>query len=159
MRYEFIQYETDAYGGDLDNKISTSFHADTLDQVIERMQYFLRGSGFYFDGQLGIIPDEDSEAETFKINIDNDNDISINISEEHSPYYYDFDRNQPFPFTSGSNDWDHYSDLPSPGAYNVAGAAQPTLNVNLDGDYEIKLDTSNINFNYNDTMAGYPSER
>lgn len=143
MRYEFTQYETDAYGGDLDNKITTSFHADTLDEVLERMEHFLRGSGFYFEGRLDTVTEE---ADTFRMYPDKDNDVSINLAEEHSPYYYDFSRNQPFPFTSGSNDWD-------------SGAAQSTLNVNLNGDYEIKLDTSNINFNYNDTMAGYPSER
>jgi hypothetical protein len=149
MRYEFIQYETDAYGEETANKISTSFHADTLDQVIERMQYFLKGSGFIFDGQLEIVTEDTSDLETFKINLDNDSDITMGgggPSSEHSPYYYDFERNQPFPFTAGSNDWDN-------------GAAHSTFNIDLNDDFEIKFDTSNINFDYNNTMAGHPHER
>ena len=161
MRYELIQYETNEYGEDTGNKISTSFHADTLNQVIERMQYFLKGSGFIFDGQLDIVSEDNSDLETFKINLDNDSDIIMGgggPSSEHSPYYYDKDRNHPSPFSSGSSDWDNYSDLPSPAAYD-AGGAHSTFNIDLNGDYEIKLDSSNIYFDYNNTMAGYPHLR
>lgn len=152
MKYEFTQYETDVYGGETGNKVSTSFHADSIDQVIERMHYFLKGSGFMFDGQLDIVS-EDSDLETFKINVDNDNDISINLAgdgfdQNHSAYYYEFDRNRPFPFTAGSNDWD-------------SGAAGPVSTVNLDDTFNINLESLNSNAFYHqfDTMAGYPSER
>ena len=151
MKYEFTQFETNAYGEETGNKITTSFHADTLEDIIERMHYFLKGSGFYFDGNLDIVTEEDSNLETFKINLDNDNDISINLGgggpdSSHSPYYYESDRNKPFPYSMGSNDWDneeHHS----------------SFNLDLNGDFEIKLDSSNIYFDYNNTMAGYPSER
>lgn len=144
MRYEFKYLETDISGKETGNQMSTSFHADSLDQMLERFEYFLKGCGFHFDGKVDIVPEEDE----VKINLDG-----------HSDYYYDFDRNKPFSFTAGSNDWDNYSDLPSPNAYMDTGAAQSTFNINLDGDYEIKLDTSNINLSFGDTMAGYPHER
>jgi hypothetical protein len=152
MRYELIQYETNEYGEDTGNKISTSFHADTLDQVIERMQYFLKGSGFIFDGQLDIVSEDNSDLETFKINLDNDSDIIMGgggPSSEHSPYYYDKDRNHPSPFSSGSSDWDNYSEYVNKGPFNL----------DANGDFEIKLDSSNIYFDYHNTMAGYPHER
>lgn len=106
MRYEFTQYETDVYGGETGDKITTSFHADSIDQVLEKMHYFLKGSGFIFNGQLDIVPEDNSDLETFKINVDNDDDITVRLSDydnmggggtssDHSPYYYDFDRNRP----------------------------------------------------------------
>ena len=148
MRYKFTCFETDIHGKENGNKVSTSFHADTLHTMLERFEQFLRGSGFHFNGVVDIVPEEGSEGPTPSISKD-----------DHNEYYYDFDRNKPFPFTIGSNDWDNYSDLPSPNSYADTGAAQSTFNVNLDGDYEIKLDASNINLSFGDTMAGYPHER
>jgi uncharacterized protein YbbC (DUF1343 family) len=139
------------YGKENGNKISTSFHADTLQTMLEKFEQFLRGSGFYFEGVVDIVPEEGSEEETVKISIDN-----------HSEHYYDFDRNKSPAVT---NDWDNYSDLPSPNLYKDTGAAQPTMNVGLSDDlfkfdtYEIKMDSSNIFYTQFDTMAGNFNER
>lgn len=150
MRYEFKYFETDLSGKETGNQMLTSFHADTLDQIMERFEYFLKGSGFHFDGKVDIVTDD--------INLQDDDAISINLggggaSSEHSPYYYDYSRNKPFP-------WDNYSDLPATESYNIdLSDIDSPFSVNLDGDYEIKLDSSNVYFDYNNTMAGYPHER
>lgn len=151
MRYEFTCLETDMYGKENGNKISTSFHADTLQTMLEKFEQFLRGSGFHFKGVVDIVPEEESEGPPLSISTAN-----------HSDHYYDFDRNKSPAVT---NDWDNYSDLPSPNLYKDAGAAQPTMNVGLSDDlfkfdtYEIKIDSSNIFYTQFDTMAGNFNER
>jgi DNA gyrase/topoisomerase IV subunit B len=36
-------------------KQTLEFRADTLDEILQNFEYFLRGCGFYFDGRLGFI--------------------------------------------------------------------------------------------------------
>ena len=157
MKYEFKCFETDVFGQETNNMISTSFHADTLDSVLEKFEYFLKGNGFHFDGRIDIVKEDDPDLETFKINIDNDSDTSFGDrgpNLEHSPFYYDVNRNRPFGewrnYTAGSNDWD-------------TGASQPTMNIDLSDslfdNYEIKIDSSNVFYTQFDMMAGYPHER
>lgn len=159
MRYEFKYFETDIAGKETGNQSLTSFHADSLDQMLERFEYFLKGCGFHFDGKVDIVTEDNADLDTFKINLDNDNEFIFGgggPDPAHSPFYYEPDRNKPL---AGSNDWDHYSDLPSPDAYVAAGGAHSTFNIDSDGDFEIKFDTSNIYIDINNTMAGYPHER
>lgn len=147
MRYEFKYFETDISGKETGNQMSTSFHADTLDQMLEKFEYFLKGSGFHFDGKIDIVEDQIEDQTPSEKR-------GIGVTSAHSPYYYDLDRNRPFGewhnYTAGSNDWD-------------TGAAQPTLNVDLSDsfvdNYEIKIDSSNVFYTQFDTMAGYPHER
>lgn len=90
----------------------------SLPQILERFEEFLRGAGFYFDGHLDFVND-DEIPQDYNVNGDADinlDDIHIygepsvnfgsmdNMSTttfvvnsdgvEHSVYYYDKDRNQ-----------------------------------------------------------------
>lgn len=58
-------------------KRTVEFNSGSLDQVLEEFEHFLRGSGFYFQGQLDFIDDseyEDTEPDWIvpreKINFD-----------------------------------------------------------------------------------------
>jgi len=132
MRYEFKCFETDVFGQETNNMISTSFHADTLELLLERFEYFLKGNGFHFDGKVDIVSEEE----------DNDKDPIIlgkgGPSSEHSPFYYDFDRNRPYG-----------EDL---------GAAQSTLRVDLPEEYNFTIDGNVFGSDY-DIIIGEPSER
>jgi hypothetical protein len=132
MRYEFTYFETDIAGKETGNQSSTSFHADSLDQMLERFEYFLKGCGFHFDGKVDIVSEEE----------DNDKDPIIlgkgRPSSEHSPFYYDFDRNRPYG-----------EDL---------GAAQSTLRVDLPEEYNFTIDGNVFGSDY-DIIIGEPSER
>ena len=132
MRYEFKCFETDVFGQETNNVISTSFHADTLELLLERFEYFLKGNGFHFDGKVDIVSEEE----------DNDKDPIIlgkgGPSSEHSPLYYDFDRNRPYG-----------EDL---------GAAQSTLKVDLPEQYNFNIDGNVFGSDY-DIIIGEPNER
>jgi hypothetical protein len=133
MRYEFKCFETDVFGQETNNVISTSFHADTLELLLERFEYFLKGNGFHFDGKVDIVSEEEE---------DNDKDPIIlgkgGPSSEHSPLYYDFDRNRPYG-----------EDL---------GAAQSTLKVDLPEQYNFNIDGNVFGSDY-DIIIGEPNER
>lgn len=118
MKYKFIHIETDLQGKETGKVLSMEFSADSLDNVLENFEYFLRGSGFHIDGTLEVVNDE-PEGDEYSINLTDDNII-------HSSHYYDYDRNR------------------SPEQMNLDfGEAQSTLLVNAFGQ---GLDTSNDMF-------------
>lgn len=53
-----VQYNFEAY--DPDEQITTrkEFGAVTLDTILQEFQYFLKGSGFEFNGNIQIVPEE-----------------------------------------------------------------------------------------------------
>lgn len=135
MRYEFKCFETDVFGQETNNVISTSFHADTLELLLERFEYFLKGNGFHFDGKVDIVSEEeDNESEDYNINLKGVG----GPSSDHSPFYYDFSRNRSYS-----------EDL---------GAAQSTLKVDLPEQYNFNIDGNVFGSDY-DIIIGEPSER
>lgn len=135
MRYEFKCFETDVFGQETNNVISTSFHADTLELLLERFEYFLKGNGFHFDGKVDIVSEEeDNESEDYNIDLKGVG----GSSSDHSPYYYDFSRNRSYS-----------EDL---------GAAQSTLKVDLPEQYNFNIDGNVFGSDY-DIIIGEPNER
>lgn len=59
----------------IDRRNVVEFTAETWSEVVDEMNDFLRGCGYVFKGELGIV---DAESSTC----------------EHSKYFYDFDRNR-----------------------------------------------------------------
>lgn len=57
-KYTFICEHTDLYGNVDGNKITHEVTQETLMSVIESFEQFLRGVGFYFDGHLDVVEDE-----------------------------------------------------------------------------------------------------
>jgi len=47
----------------LDTRITVEFDKETLTEVIDQFQDFLRGCGYYFDGHLEIVTDEEAEVD------------------------------------------------------------------------------------------------
>jgi len=48
---------TSDYSSPLDSTTVKTFQAETLDEVFFQFTDFLRGLGYVFDGQVGIVPD------------------------------------------------------------------------------------------------------
>ena len=77
-KYTFIcEQESTPYSTAIESKRTVEFRADGLSDVLDEFESFLRGSGFFFQGQLDIIDDseyEDTEpdwnAPREKINFD-----------------------------------------------------------------------------------------
>jgi hypothetical protein len=57
-KYTFICEHTDLYGKLDGNKITHEVTQESLMSVLESFEQFLRGVGFYFDGHLDIVEDE-----------------------------------------------------------------------------------------------------
>jgi hypothetical protein len=87
-------------------KTTTEFEEDFLPSVLENMQLFLRGCGFYFDGTLDIINEDTEELysdthdyqtewnETAAVTSLNQMDMFDSMDVQHSPNYYDTERNK-----------------------------------------------------------------
>jgi hypothetical protein len=57
-KYTFICEHTDLYGKLDGNKITHEVTQESLMSVLESFEQFLRGVGFYFDGHLDVVEDE-----------------------------------------------------------------------------------------------------
>lgn len=65
------------------SKVTHEFYHETLDEVVMSLQEFLRGVGYYFEGDLQIVtPARNAAPDRTK------------AVEQHSKYYYDTDRNR-----------------------------------------------------------------
>lgn len=55
-KFTFIcQEDSIPFSDAVSSKRTTEFDADSLHQILEEFEQFLRGCGFYFEGQLDII--------------------------------------------------------------------------------------------------------
>lgn len=94
MKYEFKQI--DNISGR--NAVTTiEFGTDSLPDVLEHFEMFLRGCGFVFNGTLDVVPEDEyygydlsehSEQPSF-----DELEKQWNGIEKHSEYYYDTERN------------------------------------------------------------------
>ena len=50
-------------------KVTVEFEAETLDRVLENTEYFLKGAGFFFDGNLDFVGDDNDSITTSTINL------------------------------------------------------------------------------------------
>jgi hypothetical protein len=83
-------------------KNTVEFTEDFLPSVLENMQLFLRGCGFYFDGTLDIINEETEELyseqaqwnDTVAVTSLNHMDMYDSTDVEHAPNYFDTTRNR-----------------------------------------------------------------
>ena len=92
MKYYFIYKETDLIGKETGKVITHQFEGDSLETLLSNFQDFLKGAGFYFDGNVDIVKDDDWDTAPISIDISEEEDI------EHSKYYYDTDRNKQMSF-------------------------------------------------------------
>ena len=70
MKYIFKQI--DIY---TPSEITMEFNADTLPAILEQFEMFLRGSGFFFDGNVDIIEEESYKEDPWIANVDLGNDV------------------------------------------------------------------------------------
>lgn len=53
-KFTLIAEHINEYTGECYNKVTHEFSNETLDDVVMSMQEFLRGVGYYFEGELAI---------------------------------------------------------------------------------------------------------
>jgi hypothetical protein len=104
-KYTFIAEHDDLYGNPSGHKVSTEFTADHISTVLENFDLFLRGVGFYPQGTLDYIPEEeyngyDQEQEWQNEEFETPQDDLqgyAHIKDDdivHSKFYFDIERNK-----------------------------------------------------------------
>ena len=95
-KFTLIAEHYDEMTGDIESTVTHQFDKEYLPDVVMAMQEFLRGVGYYFDGEL---------------NISEDNEVTVYITPEnaekqeccggcqgdtvqHNDHYYDINRNR-----------------------------------------------------------------
>jgi hypothetical protein len=87
-KFTLIAEHTDLYGKPNGHKVTHEFNVDTLDNVLENTDLFLRGCGFVPTGTLDYVQDDyepEWQNEEFETTIQ---------PAEHSSYYFDTERNK-----------------------------------------------------------------
>jgi hypothetical protein len=63
-KFTFIcQEEAMPFSDVVSSKRTVEFNADSLNQIVSEFEHFLRGCGFFFEGQLDFVNDEDCQLE------------------------------------------------------------------------------------------------
>ena len=60
-KFTLIHEEVDYDGTVTQNKTTVEFNQDNLDQILEKMESFLKAVGFHFDGMIDIVNHENSD--------------------------------------------------------------------------------------------------
>ena len=91
MKYYFVYKETDMMGKETGKAITHQFETDTLTDILENFEDFLKGAGFHFEGHVDITNEDDIAAFPTDIH-------ETGKDSEHSTYYYDHNRNKQMSF-------------------------------------------------------------
>lgn len=68
------------YSNELTSKITTETNAETLNEVLEEFECFLKGSGYHFEGKIDIVREEDD----YDFDDEDDDDNSDEIWDEEN---------------------------------------------------------------------------
>ena len=100
---------------DTDTKVEHTFEVEVLDDVVMHAEHFLRGCGYFYEGDLGIIEKEQTAPAPETITLDlsdygnpwegvileewsptlsTNDDLIILDTTQHNDYFYDKDRNR-----------------------------------------------------------------
>jgi len=85
--YHFSAYEKNG------SNVTKDFSAEDLSSILKEFQYFLKGTGFEFDGNIELVPTQEDESfsdfdcnyaldDGFDFVYNPEGDISINIDEQ-----------------------------------------------------------------------------
>ena len=83
-------------------KNTHEFEVETLSEVLENFELFLRGAGYVVDGVVDVVPSED---DFFNDPFESSESTLGEVEVEHSKHYFDVDRNKPadvWPFAAPS---------------------------------------------------------
>ena len=61
-KFTFVYEHRNIFNDGLDNKLTMESNVDSLSEVIEQFEMFLKGAGYVFDGRLDFIQEDDYPA-------------------------------------------------------------------------------------------------
>ena len=79
------------FGDNIPTKRTVEFNAVSLIDILQEFEYFLKGAGFYINGTLEVVPEEECDYNP---------DANLELFDAmdlptHSHHYYDTERNKP----------------------------------------------------------------
>ena len=80
----------------MNSSLVSRFEGDlNITQILEKFEEFLRGAGFFFDGTIQLV--EENQYDEWPEDWGFDTSVEDDCQDEgtKSPYYYDFYRNKP----------------------------------------------------------------
>ena len=96
-KFTFIGEHTDLYGNPDGTKVTYEFTVDSINDVLEHTDLFIRGCGYNPSGTLDYIPDEEyygTGPEWHTEEFDTPQDDTAEWTKVHSTYYFDTERNK-----------------------------------------------------------------
>ena len=109
-RFTFIcEHDAEQLGGYQSDyrRNEVTFQAEAWSEVLEEVETFLRGSGYYFDGHVDMVEPEEKQEDTYDTFADFEcpkpepiwnfqplEEAIRRMKEQHSDYYYDTQRNK-----------------------------------------------------------------
>ena len=58
---------------------TVKFDADSLDTIMQQFQFFLKGSGFHFDGIIDVVPTDETDDDVFIGDMYDETDVMPHI--------------------------------------------------------------------------------
>ena len=92
-KFTLIAEHTDIYGKPTSHKVTHEFNVDTLNDVLENTDLFLRGCGFVPTGTLDYVVDEYADFGGGST-LDDYPELKAELAAKHSPHYFDTERNK-----------------------------------------------------------------
>lgn len=97
-KFTFVYQNIDLYSSEVTSKITTETNADTLNEVLEEFECFLKGAGYVFDGRIDLVKEEDD----YDFDDEDDDDNSDGIwDDENEPAASPASVTWPFPTEKG----------------------------------------------------------
>jgi hypothetical protein len=98
-KFTLIAEHTDLYGKPDGTKVNYEFYVDTLDNVLEHVDLFIRGCGYNPTGQLDYVTDEEyyGTPEWYNEEFETPMGTKYNPDQNsvvHSAYFFDTERNK-----------------------------------------------------------------
>jgi hypothetical protein len=97
-KFTLIAEHTDLYGKPDGTKVNYEFYVDTLDNVLEHVDLFIRGCGYNPTGTLDYVQDDwGSDQEWYNEEFQTPTETKYNPDQNevgHSAYFYDTGRNK-----------------------------------------------------------------
>jgi hypothetical protein len=79
-------------------KNTHEFEVETLSEVLENFEMFLRGAGYVFDGVIDVVPHEEDyfgDGHEGMSTLDDYPELKKEVEAEHSHHYWETERNKP----------------------------------------------------------------
>jgi len=118
MKFKFTgEYEPMPFQDAISSKRKIEFEAESLSNILEQFEMFLRGCGYVFEGQLDIVNDFDENHEIICDDLDDVNQFFDRVSEASRQLDEDVKPTLVWPFPDSKETYKQGGDPAHPPSY------------------------------------------